>query len=225
MGMSASQARYLCLTARKNNVEFQIQQLTQQKLILASQMDNEATLWSDGMNIQHLYYSADGSGGSVTSDLPRLSYSIVTKSMGDGGMGLKVRDSYGREVVPELPEVLPEGKTVADYVIEPYCHQADYFENNIKTGNWAIQSYDEQGNLVDMSIEGSSFIYQGVDSGDYAVANAEYERKVENLERIDKRFDTQIQQLSTEQKAIETEMDSVKKVIDKNIEETFKTFG
>ena len=76
-----------------------------------------------------------------------------------------------------------------------------------------------------MSIEGSSFIYQGVDSGDYAVANAEYERKVENLERIDKRFDTQIQQLSTEQKAIETEMDSVKKVIDKNIEETFKTFG
>ena len=101
----------------------------------------------------------------------------------------------------------------------------DYFENNLKTGNWAIQSYDEQGNLVDMSIEGSSFIYQGVDSADYAVANAEYERKVESLERIDKKFDTQIQQLSTEQKAIETEMDSVKKVIDKNIEETFKTFG
>ena len=49
--------------------------------------------------------------------------------------------------------------------------------------------------------------------------------KVEKLERIDKKFDTQIQQLSTEQKAIETEMDSVKKVIDKNIEETFKTFG
>ncbi len=224
MGMSASQARYLCLTARKNNVEFQIQQLTQQKLMLANLLDDEATLWSDGMNIQHLYYSSDGSGGSVTSDLPRLTYSIVT-STGDMGMGLKVRDSYGREVVPELPEVLPEGKTVADYAVEPYCNQADYFENNIKTGNWSIQSYDEQGNLVDMSIEGSPFIYQGVDSADYAVANAEYDRKVESLERIDKKFDTQIQQLSTEQKAIETEMDSVKKVIDKNIEETFKTFG
>ena len=225
MGMSASQARYLCLTARKNNVEFQIQQLTQQKLMLANQLDDEATLWSDGMNVQHLYYSADGSGGSASSDLPRLSYSIVTGLQGDGGLGLKVRDSYGREVVPELPEVLPEGKTAADYAIEPYCYQADYFENNLKTGNWAIQSYDDQGKLVDMSIEGSSFIYQGIDSGDYAIANAEYERKVESLERIDKRFDMQIQQLSTEQQAIETEMDSVKKVIDKNIEETFKIFS
>ena len=50
--------------------------------------------------------------------------------------------------------------------------------------------------------------------------------KIDNHEvKMDKKFDTQIQQLSTEQKAIETEMESVKKVIDKNIEETFKTFG
>ena len=34
-----------------------------------------------------------------------------------------------------------------------------------------------------------------------------------------------IEQLRTEQEAIQTEMDSVQKVIDKNIEETFKTFG
>ena len=40
-----------------------------------------------------------------------------------------------------------------------------------------------------------------------------------------KKFDTQIQQLTTERNAIETEIDSVNKVIDKNIEETFKTFG
>lgn len=224
MGMSASQARYLCLTARKNNVEFQIQQLTQQKLMLANQLDDEATLWSNGMNVQHLYYSKDGSG-SASSDLPRLSYSIVTSSLEDGGMGLRVRDSYGREVVPALPDPMPDDKTPADYAIEPYCNQADYFENNLKTGNWAIQSYDQSGNLVDMSLDGSAQIYQGVDAGDYAIANAEYEATVEKLERIDKKFDMQIQQLSTEQKAIETEMDSVKKVIDKNIEETFKTFG
>ena len=224
MGMSASQARYLCLTARKNNVEYQIQQLTQQKLMLANQMDEEASLWSNGMNIQHLYYSKDGTG-SASTDLPRLSYSIVTSSTEDGGMGLKVRDSYGREVVSELPSVMPEGKTPADYAIEPYCNQADYFENNLKTGNWVIQSYDNSGKLVDMSLEGSSYIYQGVDAGDYAIANADYEETVAKLERIDKNFDMQIEQLSTEQKAIETEMDSVKKVIDKNIEETFKTFG
>lgn len=224
MGLSASQARYLCLTARKNNVEFQIQQITQQKLALANQLDDEALLWSNGMNTHHLYYSQGGSG-SAAVDLPRLSYQIVTGNVDEGGLNLSVRDSYGRTVVPELPDPMPEGKTAADYAIEPYCYQADYFENNLKTGNWFIQKYDEQGNAVDLPIGGANFIYEGIDEGDYAIGNAEYEEKVARLQRIDKRFDTQIQQLSTEQKAIETEMDSIKKVIDKNIEETFKTFG
>lgn len=224
MGLSASQARYLCLTARKNNVEYQIQQITQQKLALTNQLDEEALLWSNGMNTQHLYYSQGGSG-SAAVDLPRLSYQIVTGNIDEGGLNLSVRDSYGRTVVPELPDPMPEDKTAADYAIEPYCYQADYFENNLKTGNWFIQKYDEQDNLVDLPIDGANFIYEGIDEGDYAVGNAEYEEKVARLQRIDKRFDTQIQQLSTEQKAIETEMDSIKKVIDKNIEETFKTFG
>ncbi len=224
MGLSASQARYLSLTARKNNVEYQIEQLTQQKLMLANQMDSEASLWSDGMNIQHLYYDPDGTGSSST-DLQRLSYQIVTGAYEDGGLGMRVADSYGRIVVTELPEPMPEGMTVENYVVEPYATQADYFEQNLKTGNWFIQQQDKNGEWKDQSLAGSSFIYQGVDKGDFTVANAEYERKMESLERIDKKFDMQIQQLSTEQSALETEMDSIKKVIDKNIEETFKTFG
>lgn len=223
MGLSASQARYLCLTARKNNVEFQIQMLTQQKLMLANQLDSEATLWSDGMNIQHLYYDPTGSG-SATTDLPRLTYQTVTAPFDENGLDMRVTDSYGRIVVTELPNPMPEGRTVENYVVEPYATQADYFENNIKTGNWNIQRIQD-GQWIDISVDGASFIYQGVDMGDFKIANAQYELKVEKLERIDKKFDTQIQQLATEQKAIETEMDSVKKVIDKNIEETFKTFG
>lgn len=223
MGMSASQARYLCLTARKNNVEFEIEQLTQQKLMLANQMETEASLWSDGMNIQHLYYDPQGYGSSST-DLPRLSYQIVTSDPADGGMGMRVTDSYGRIVVTELPDPMPENMTVENYAVEPYATQADYFENNLKTGNWYIQKYKDN-QWIDESLDGNSYIYQGVDKGDFTIANAEYNRKMESLERIDKKFDTQIQQLATEQKAIETEMDSVKKVIDKNIEETFKTFG
>ncbi len=223
MGLSASQARYLTLTARKNNLEFEIQQTTQAKMLLAQQMDTEALLWSNGMNIQHLYYSKDGDGSS-TQDMQRLSYQLVTASEEDGGLGMQVRDSYGRLVVSELPDPMPEGKTVKDYVVEPYCSQADYFENNLKTGNWTIQKMTRDG-WTDQTIDGAEFIYTGVDSGDYAMANADYNAKVESLERKDKQFDMRIQQLSTEQKAIENEMDSVKKVIDKNIEETFKTFG
>lgn len=223
MGLDASQARLLTLRCRQNNIEYQIQQLQQQKLMNANLMDCEATLWSNGMNIQHLYYSPGG-GGSATQDLPRLSHAIVTGSLDEGGLGLSVRDSYGRMVVAELPDPMPEGKDVSDYAVEPYCNQADYFENNLKTGNWMIQTPSEDG-LVDLPLGGANFIYQGVDEGDYAIANAAYEAKVEKLQRIDKKFDMHINQLTSERNAVETEIDSVKKVIDKNIEETFKTFG
>ena len=40
MGMSASQARFLCLTARKNNVEFEGQQINQQRMTLSDQSAN-----------------------------------------------------------------------------------------------------------------------------------------------------------------------------------------
>ena len=226
MGLSPSQGRFLTLTARKNNIEFQVQQLTQAKLQLADQQDTEAYLWSNGMNIQHLYYAADGNG-SISDDLPRLSYQLCTKSASDGGLNMRVIDKYGRIVVSELPDPLPEGKEVGDYVIEKNCTQADYFEKNLLNGNWRLQQPSKQNETgwQNITLEGCENIYQGVDSKDYAVAEADYSASVERLERIEKRYDMQIQQLTNEQKAIETEMDSVKKVIDKNIEETFKTFG
>ena len=37
MGMAASQARFLGLTARKSNVEFQVQQINQQRTSLANE--------------------------------------------------------------------------------------------------------------------------------------------------------------------------------------------
>jgi hypothetical protein len=40
MGMSASQARFLCLTARKNNVEFEGQQINQQRTSLSNESSN-----------------------------------------------------------------------------------------------------------------------------------------------------------------------------------------
>lgn len=48
MGMSASQARFLCLTARKNNVEFEGQQINQQRMTLS---DTSASYYSELCNM------------------------------------------------------------------------------------------------------------------------------------------------------------------------------
>lgn len=49
--------------------------------------------------------------------------------------------------------------------------------------------------------------------------------KTSIIQQEDRGLELQLKQLDTEQQALSTEMDSVKKVIDKNIEQTFKTFS
>ena len=53
---------------------------------------------------------------------------------------------------------------------------------------------------------------------------ADINAKTEKIQEQDRTLELRLKQLDTEQEALQTEMESVKKVIDKNIESTFKTF-
>lgn len=53
---------------------------------------------------------------------------------------------------------------------------------------------------------------------------ADINAKTEELQEEDRTLELRLKQLDTEQEALQTELDSVKKVIDKNIENVFKTF-
>lgn len=56
-------------------------------------------------------------------------------------------------------------------------------------------------------------------------AEAEYEHGLDLINRKDTKFDTELSKLETERTAITTEMDSIKKVKDDNIERTFGIFS
>lgn len=60
---------------------------------------------------------------------------------------------------------------------------------------------------------------------EYDKAVAEIDAKTTIIQQQDKTLELHLQQLDTEQQAIQTEMESIKKVIDKNIDETFKAFA
>ncbi len=49
--------------------------------------------------------------------------------------------------------------------------------------------------------------------------------KLDIVQQHDKSLELKLKALDTEQDAISNEMDAVKKVVDKNVEGTFKTFG
>jgi hypothetical protein len=49
--------------------------------------------------------------------------------------------------------------------------------------------------------------------------------RINAIQSLDKGLELQLRRVDTQQQAVQTELDSVKKVIDKNIELTFKTFA
>ena len=79
------------------------------------------------------------------------------------------------------------------------------------------QEYDEQGynNAMDQ---------YNVDKANYEKEIADINAKTEELQQTDRTLELRLKQLDTEQEALQTELDSVKKVIDKNVENVFKTF-
>lgn len=64
-----------------------------------------------------------------------------------------------------------------------------------------------------------------IDNRALAKAEAEYEHKLKQIDKKDKQYDLELSKLETERSALTTEYDSVKKVIQDNIERTFGIFS
>ena len=60
MGLAASQGRLLLLTARKSNLEFQAQAISQQRSLLSMQQESISTNYSEKLNNQIYYIKPTG---------------------------------------------------------------------------------------------------------------------------------------------------------------------
>ena len=63
MGLAASQARFLCLTARKANCEYKSTELAQEKLEITNQLSDIANNYAQSLNATKLMWSSDGVDG------------------------------------------------------------------------------------------------------------------------------------------------------------------
>ena len=68
-------------------------------------------------------------------------------------------------------------------------------------------------------------IFQEKEKDKYEKMISDINSKTETVQAKDKSLELKIKQLDTEQNAITNELDAVKKVIEKNVESSFKTFG
>ena len=109
----------------------------------------------------------------------------------------------------------------------------DWLQDMTKAGKLTIDvtTFDSKGNftLASTSVATEASLEYTttttIDKAAYAKAEAEYEHKMKEINQKDKKFDMDLSKLETERTALKTEYDSVKKVIQDNIERTFGIFS
>ena len=126
--------------------------------------------------------------------------------------------------------------SIADYngLDGDAANNSEWLTNMVQAGKITIDIVnidDKSGELSFESTSPNSDTYVGytettsIDSKALAKAEAEYEYKTKQIDAKDEKFDMDLSKLETERTALTTEYDSVKKVIQDNIERTFGIFS
>ena len=211
MGLAATQTRFLSLTARKSNIEFQGQQINQQRTVLSNKSANMyaemLTLavpvppsTADFTTVQYIYTNADGVRYQTTN---------FSKDVKEG------------DVI--TAENLSDPSQTATITITA----SDMAAKNAATGRFSTVG-DIKAAVVEV-----------VDNNAYEDAYNQYlykqylyeqeiqaiNAKTEIIQQQDKALELQLNQLDTEQNEIKTEIDALDKVIGDNVESSYKTFG
>jgi len=245
MGLASSQARMLLLTAQKSDLEYRAQMINQRKLNLGMRTQELAQKYSKAMSNRKLelaVYTGGNSGVAIKED---LSYAGLTTDNGEMTGTYLVTDASGKYVVRNEADAkkfydrLTQTSQVkcsfeefkaknCNYNYGSLLGNNSFFQDALRNGSLFIQqlmSSDSENKYKDISYASVATIYDSLDTSDDDEAQATYEAQALVLSNQDKQLDLELQQIQTKHKAIETEYDSVKKVIDKNIEKSFKIFS
>ncbi|MCM1004003.1 MAG: hypothetical protein NC408_06650 [Candidatus Gastranaerophilales bacterium] len=112
-------------------------------------------------------------------------------------------------------------------------NNSEWLTSMIQCGKFTIDTFskDKNGKMSMMTTSPSSdscLSYTEVTSIDSTAvkkAEAKYEKDLKEIDKKDKRYDLTLSKLETERTALTTEYDSVKKVIEDNIDRTFGIFS
>ena len=100
------------------------------------------------------------------------------------------------------------------------------FESALRNGTLRLEFYSTtQRSFQSITVSEDNCIQEVADERKIAQAESKYTQDMADLESKDKKFDLNLKRLDTEHNALQTEYESMKTIIDKNIENSFKTFS
>ncbi len=208
MGMSASQARLLSITARMNDVEYKSQQISNTKVRLSDESEQVANKYTQALNKTKLTFNSYDKGGNA------IKYSLNSQNMNGilkdqfrlvSTNGKQVPTTYSES---ELYEMLESG----EYMLQENTTRTDA-DGAEKTG-WFDTSTSSNKQLAVES-----------DSTELAKAEAEYNAATLKINNKEKLLDNDLKALDTEHSALKTEQDSIKSLIKDNVDKTFNLFS
>ena len=107
----------------------------------------------------------------------------------------------------------------------------DWFNTMINSGKAILNIYNTNGpnkgwcETSAATTVNENYLKESTDETDIKKAEVKYEHELSKIKKKDAQFDKDLQKLETERTALKTEMDSIKKVKDDNIERTFGIFS
>ena len=98
--------------------------------------------------------------------------------------------------------------------------------HQIQTGKLTISYFSAvEKDFIKSSLDDDESITEKEDKSKIAIAEQVYKTEMDKIESQDKYFDMQLNKLESEHSALQTEYESVAKVISKNVEKSFNTFN
>lgn len=208
MGMAASQARLLSITARMTDVEYKSQQISNTKIRLADESEQVAEAYTKALNKQKLTYT------NWTKEGKMETIALNPTNVSQAGMTI-----YSRETGKAL--TADEVKAMKD------VSSSDFYEM-IQSGQFYLVSNTEtndKGEPKEMSVDGTNNLSIASDTTELAKAEAEYNAKTAKINNKEKLLDNDLKALDTEHNALKTEYDSVKSLIGDNVSKSFNLFS
>lgn len=102
----------------------------------------------------------------------------------------------------------------------------DWLTNQLQNGNLILEKYDpSKAAWGKVSWETDTNFYESYDDSKTTIIKAKYDSDMAKINTKDKKYDLELKNIDSEHNALQTELDSVKKVIDKNVERSYKSFN
>ena len=237
MGMSASQARLLSITARINDVEFKSQSISNTKIRLADESEQVSKAYTEALNKTKMVYTQyDAYGNQQKLDVNSTNLTTIT-----------IPNPDFDEDQPESetnPKTLPRFQVIDMSTGQPVTLWSQSNQNGMKfsgaqlyemieSGQYMLQEnknhVDENGHTVfgftDVTVSGNTQLAIEADTVELAKAEADYNAATAKINKKEKLLDNELKALDTEHSALTTERDSIKTLVGDNIKSTFELFS